>query len=162
MFVYLQNMPTVSILTSYLQLRQKTTRFPEWAIFYWSHRWKRYTTGICTGSTSILHLFINDLPLNITNDSVVCDLFADDNSFHSCGSDLQLVQTFLQEGLNDVSKWCNQNRMVIPPHKTKCMVLTSRQKHQRRPLTFNLTLEKGPVQQVRKHRVLGVMILVKS
>ena len=63
----------------------------------------QYTIGICTGSTSFLY-FINDLPLNITNDSVVCDLSADDNSFHSCGSGLQSVETFLQEGLNDVSK----------------------------------------------------------
>ena len=97
------------------------------------------------------------MPLNITNDNVVCDLFADDNSIHSCGSDLQSVQTSLQEGLNDVSTWpCDQNRMVIHPHKTKCMVLTTRQKHQRRPLT--LTLEKTPVQQEREHRVLGVII----
>ena len=48
--------------------------------------------------------------------------------------------------------------MVIHPHKTKCMVLTTRQKHQRRPLTLNLTLGKTPVQQVREHRVLGVII----
>ena len=83
-------------------------------------------------------------------DNVVCDLYADDNSIHSCGSDFQSVQTDLQEGLNDVSKWCDQNRMEIHPHKTKCIVLTTRQKHQRRPLTLTLTLEKG---LVRKHRV---------
>ena len=55
-FVYLQNLPTVSFLTSYLQLSQKTTRFLEWAIFYWRHSWMRYTTVISTGSISILHL----------------------------------------------------------------------------------------------------------
>ena len=87
-------------------------------------------------------IFINHLPLNITNDNVVCDLSADDNFVHSCGSDFQSVQTDLQEGLNDVSKWCDQNRMVIHPHKTKCMVLTTRQKHQRRHLTLNPTLGK--------------------
>ena len=38
------------------------------------------------------------------------------------------------------------------------MVLTTRQKHQRRPLTLNLTLGKCPVQQVREHWVLGVII----
>ena len=53
---------------------------------------------------------------------------------------------------------CDQNRMVVHPHKTKYMVLTTRQKHQRRPLTFNLTLGKSPVQQVREHRVLGIII----
>ena len=44
-------------------------------------------------------IFINDLPLNITNDNVACDLFTDDSSIHSCGCDPQSVQTFLQEGL---------------------------------------------------------------
>ena len=48
--------------------------------------------------------------------------------------------------------------MVILPHKTECMVLTTRQKHQLRPLSLNPTLEKRPVQQVREHRILGVII----
>ena len=156
MFVYVQNLSTVSFLTSYLQDRTQRVFLSG-----------QYSTegivecGIPQGSVLgplLFCIFINDLPLNITNDNVVCDLFADDNSIHSCGSDLQSVQTSLQEGLNDVSTWCDQNRMVIHPNKTKCMVLTTRQKHQRRPLTLNLTLRKTPVQQVREHRVLGVII----
>ena len=133
MFVYVQNLSTVSFLTSYLQDRTQRVFLNG-----------QYSTegivecGIPQGSVLgplLFYIFINDLPLNITNDNVVCDLFADDNSIHSCGSDLQSVQTSLQEGLNDVSMWCDQNRMVIHPHKTKCMVLTTRQKHQRRHLT---------------------------
>ena len=153
MFVYLQNLSTVSFLTSYLQDRTQRVFLNG-----------QYSTegivecGIPQGSVlgSLLFcIFINDLLLNITNDNVVCDLFADDNSIHLCGSDLQSVQTSLQEGLNDVSTWCDQKRMVIHPHKAKCMVPTTRQKHQRRPLTLNLTLEKTPVQQVREHRFLA-------
>ena len=156
MFVYVQNLSTVSFLTSYLQDRTQRVFLNG-----------QYSTegivecGIQQGSVLgplLFCIFINDLPLNISNDNVVCDLFADDNSIHLFGSDLQSVQTSLQEGLNDVSMWCDQNRMVIHPHKTKCMVLTTRQKHQRRPLTRNLTLGKTPVQQVREHRVLGVII----
>ena len=156
MFVYLQNLSTVCFLTSYLQ--DGTQR-----VFLNG----QYSTegeekcGIPQGSVLgplLFCIFINDLPLNITNDNVVCDLFADDNYIHSCGSDLQSVQTSLREGLNDVSMWCDQNHMVIHPHKTKCTVLTTRQKHQRRSLTLNLTLGKNPVQQVREHRVLGVII----
>ena len=48
--------------------------------------------------------------------------------------------------------------MVIHPHKTICMVLTTKQKYQRRPLTLNPTLRKSPVQQVREHRVMGIII----
>ena len=130
----------MSFLTSYLQDRTQRVFLSE-----------QYSTG-----SLLFCVFINDLPLNITNDNVVCYLFADDNSIHSCGSNLQSVQIFLQESLNGVSKWRDQNRMVIPPHKTKCMVLTTRPKHQRRPL-LNLTLGKIPVQQVHEHLVLGVM-----
>ena len=36
--------------------------------------------------------------------TVVCDLFADDNSIDSRGTDVESVQCCLQEGLNDVSK----------------------------------------------------------
>ena len=64
----------------------------------------------------------------------------------------------LQEGLNDVSKWCDQNRMVVHPGKTKSMVLASRQKHQLKPLILNLTLGTNITEQVREHRVLGITI----
>ena len=75
----------------------------------------------------LFNIFINDLPLHITNFKVVCDLFADNISIHACGTDFESVQCCLQEGLNDVSKWCHQNRMVIHPRKTKSMVVAARQ-----------------------------------
>ena len=152
-FVYLQNL---SFLTSCLQDRIQRVFLNG-----------QYSTvgivecGIPQGfvlGPLLFCIFINDLPLNITNDIVVCDLFADDGSIHSCGSDLQSVQTSIQKGLNDISTWCDQNRVAIHPHKAKCMVLTTRQKHQRRSLTLNLTLGKNPVQQVGEHWVLGVII----
>jgi hypothetical protein len=96
--------------------------------------------------------------LHISNNNVACDLFADDNSLHTCGVDLDSVQNNLQDGLNDVFEWCRQNRMAIHPQKTKCMVLTSRQKHQRKPLTLSLILGENRVEQVSEHRVLGVII----
>ena len=74
----------------------------------------------------LFSIFINDLPLHILNTKVVCDLFADDNSIHSRGTNVESVQCSLQEGLNDVSKWCDQNRMVVHPGKTKsCLLYTS-------------------------------------
>ena len=56
----------------------------------------------------LFSIFINDLPLHILNTKVVCDLFADDNSIHSRGTNVESVQRSLQEGLNDVSKWRDQ------------------------------------------------------
>ena len=62
----------------------------------------------------------------------------------------------LKEGLNDISKWCDQNRMVVHPGKAKSMVLASRQKHQLKPLILNVTLGTNIIEQVREHRVLGI------
>ena len=69
---------------------------------------------------------------------------------------MESVQHSLQVGLNDISKWCDQNRMVVHPGKTKSMVLASRQKHQLKPLI--LTLGTNITEQVREHRVLGITI----
>ena len=71
---------------------------------------------------------------------------------------MESVQCSLQEGLNDVSKWCDQNRMVVHPEKTKSMVLVSREKHQLKPLILNPTLGTNITEQVREHRVLGITI----
>ena len=48
--------------------------------------------------------------------------------------------------------------MVIHPGKTKSMVLASRQKHQRKPLLFKLTLDTNIIEKVREHRVLRVTL----
>ena len=48
-------------------------------------------------------IFINDLPLHISNDKVSNDLFADDSSLHTRGKNIQLVETSLQGSLNEVA-----------------------------------------------------------
>ena len=48
--------------------------------------------------------------------------------------------------------------MVINPEKTKCMVVTTRQKHQIQNLSLNLTLNRHTIEQVSDHRHLGVII----
>ena len=72
---------------------------------------------------------------------------------------MESVQRSLQEGLNDVPKWCDQIRMVFHPGKTKSMVLASRQKHQIKPLILNLTLGTNIIEQVREHRFLGLQLM---
>ena len=103
-------------------------------------------------------IFINDLPLHIVNKAVALDLFADDSSLHTSSSDVKTAQSNLQEELNNVAKWCTCNKMIVHPQKTKSMVITSRQKHQRAPLTLNLYLGSDPIEQVSVHKVLGVTI----
>ena len=103
-------------------------------------------------------IFINDLPLHISNDKVSNDPFADDSSLHTRGKNIQSVETSLQGSLNEVADWCGCNSMIIHTAKTKSMVTATRQKHQLSPLQFKLTLGKTDIEQVHDRRVLGVTI----
>ena len=144
--VYLQNSSTGSLLKLYLQDRTQ-------CVFLNGNYSAKGVVkcGVPQGSVLgplLFSIFINDLLLHILNTKVVCDLFADDNS---CGTNVESVQHSLQEGLNDVSKWHDQNRMVVHPRKTKRMVLASRQKHQLKPLILNLTLGTKIIEQVHDY-----------
>ena len=48
--------------------------------------------------------------------------------------------------------------MVIHPDKTKCMVIATRQKLQKEPLHLKLFIGPKRIEQVKKHRVLGVTL----
>ena len=48
--------------------------------------------------------------------------------------------------------------MILHPEKLLCMIITSRQRHQRRPLTLDLKLESNSIRQVQVHKVLGVYL----
>ena len=78
------------------------------------------TCGVPQGSVLgplLFCIFINDLPLHISNDKVSNDLFADDSSLHTRGKNIQSVETSLQGSLNEVADWCGSNSMIIHPAK---------------------------------------------
>ena len=103
-------------------------------------------------------IFINDLPLHLSDPKTSCDLFADDATLHTPDINLSTVSSRLQQGLVQVSDWCRANSMVLNPNKTKCMVVTTRQKHQLKPLTLDLSLYDQTITQVNEHKLLGVTI----
>jgi hypothetical protein len=85
-------------------------------------------------------------------------MFADDNTLHSNDKTIDTVQQSLQQGLDIVQDWCQKNKMVLNPEKTKSMVVATRQKHQRQQLVLNLNINSVPVEQVQEHKVLGVIL----
>ena len=103
-------------------------------------------------------IFINDLPLCLIRPSVQCDLFADDSTLNTANDNIDNIRRDLQQSLNDISGWCCRNRMALNPTKTKCMLMATRQKHQKQQLSLNLDLETTPTEQVSKHRLLGVSV----
>ena len=106
----------------------------------------------------LFSIFINDLPLHITNPNVTCSLFADDGTLDTSASTVSTINEDLQESLNQVSEWCKMNYMVPNPDNTKCMLITTRQKHQLQPAPLKLVFNSTDVQQVHEHRLLGITV----
>ena len=122
------------------------------------------TSGVPQGSILgplLFCLYINDLPLCLKGLNVTCDIFADDNSLHTHDRKLEVVNANLQEGLLRIDNWCKRNKMMLNPDKTKSMVITTRQKHQLKPLILDLRLNDKKIEQVESHKVLGVTIDMK-
>ena len=100
-------------------------------------------------------IFINDLPLHTQDEKVRNSLFADDSSLDTNGKTEKEIEVTLQKSLNEVSGWCKNSLMCLHPGK-KCMVIATRQKHQRSPLCLKLNTNSKTVVQVKEHRMLGV------
>ena len=152
---YLQNSSSLPFFKSYLEGRRQSvflhgTYSSEGSVKF----------GVPQGSVLgiLFSIFINDLPLLVTNISVACDMLADNTTFHTSGKYIMQVELTLQESLDQVSCWCDNNSMVINPKKTHSMTIATRQKHQLLPLSLDMLLHEVKVEQVAEHRLLGIII----
>jgi len=90
--------------------------------------------------------------------SVDCDMLADDTTLRTSGKDITQIRSNMQDSLDQVSSWCDNNHMVINPIKTKSMTIATRQKHELSPLPLDLVLNEAKIDQVSEHRLLGINI----
>ena len=73
------------------------------------------------------------------------------------GHNVDEIQHSLQTNLNAVTTWCEDNRMVINTPKTKCMLITTKQRrHYLRNNQLAITLNDQQLQQVKQNKVIGV------
>ena len=84
-------------------------------------------------------------------------MLADDTTLNTSGKDLQ-IRSNMQDSLDQVSNWCNNNHMVINPIKTMSIPIVTRQKHHLSPLPLDLVLRWAEIDQVLEHRLLGITI----
>ena len=67
-------------------------------------------------------------------------MLTDDTTLRTSGNDILQIRSNMQDSLDEVSSWCDNNHMVINPIKTKPVTIATRQKHQLSPLPLDLVL----------------------
>ncbi|GFN84545.1 neuromedin-u receptor 2 [Plakobranchus ocellatus] len=120
---------TLHLLQSFLSLRVQSVSF--------NNNISKATLirrGVPQGSILgplLFSIYINDLPDYVSFGN--CEMFADDASIHVSDSKLANVINKLELSGKQLFSWTHINKMVVHPDKTKFMILTTRQKHQRLP-----------------------------
>ena len=154
--IYIKNASSLPFFKSYLHNRTQRV------LLHGSYSSKEAVKyGVPQGSVLgpiLFSLFISDLPLHVKDISVDCDMLVDDTTLHTSGKDIMQIRNNMQESLDQVSNWCDNNHMVINPTNIKSMTITTRQKHQLSPLPFDLVLNGAKIDQVTEHRLLGITI----
>ena len=56
-------------------------------------------------------LYVNDLPLYV--DKTKTDIYADDVTFHTTGTDLKDIENHVQTDLENINQWCLHNGKYI-------------------------------------------------
>ena len=51
-----------------------------------------------------------------------------DGSLYTSSKNIEAVEASLQKSLDLTLDWCDSNRMLVHPDKTKCMIIATRQK----------------------------------
>ena len=78
-------------------------------------------------------------------------MMSDDTILHTSGKGIMQIRSNMQDRLDQVSNWCDNNHMVINPIKTKSMTIATSQKHQLSPLPLDLVLNGAKIDQVSEH-----------
>ena len=100
-------------------------------------------------------IYINDLPLHVEKSNI--DLYADDSTMHyhdMCAENINIV---LQNDIDAVKAWCNNNSMKINTQKTKCMKICSKGKLIRSS-ELCVKIEENLIETVHSYKLLGIDI----
>ena len=129
--------------------------------------WKKSNIGeilSCVPQGSILgqllfSVFINDLPLALSEKIFATDLYADDTPFYDIQPDLETLESNLQEPLLCLQRWCRQNGMLLNTGKTKVMLITTRQRRIRLDASLlSLSYNEIDLQPTTGDKILGMYI----
>ena len=114
------------------------------------------TTGIPQGSVLgpiLFTLFTNDLPAAITMGSLF--MYADDTSIFCIGESADAAIASLNRALQEVYRWCLENRLTPHPAKSEVMLISTQAIIRPLPPIF---LGKSVLSYVTKSRLLGMIV----
>ena len=119
---------------------------------------KEITCGVPQGSVLgplFFILYVNDMQNAVQKANV--QLYADDTVLHSSDKDLDNAAMDLQEGLNQFSVWCHENKLSLNTNKTKQMAFGTRYKVKKTKRII-LSVEGKPLQTVPTYKYLGITL----
>ena len=99
-------------------------------------------------------IYVNDLS-NVVRDGFI-NIFADDVVVYSSSSCIQTLQASMQNTMNDVFKWYQDNKLCLSIDKCSTLVINNNIKNPIRDFKINIGNE--PLLQVKSMKYLGVVI----
>ena len=140
---------------SYLQNRQQSVYIGNTA-----SKFNQIKAGVPQGSVLgpvLFLIYINDLPLHVRHSQIA--LFADDTTIHQSSKSIKSIEDNMQKDLENINKWCDENKMKINENKTNSMLISTKQKLSKLPKsTLDLSINDVTLANVEKQKLLGVEI----
>ena len=117
----------------------------------------RITQGVPQGSILgplFYIVYANDIPQTINNKIA---LYADDTVIYSTTRNYTSTKTRLQDDIDNLSQWCERNKLTINPQKTKLMIFGNKTS-QNKLKGLDITFEGKILDQVTSYNYLGVKL----
>ena len=146
---------TIQLLQSYLSDRTQHVLFKGA-----SSEPRQVRTGVPQGSIvgPLLFLtYMNDMPVCLSESSSL-DMFADDSTLTAAAKTTSQIQNMLNNDMNKVTKWCNNNKMAVNSLKTKVMLITTKRKQQNTCDNIDVKLSGENLEVVDEAKLLGIQV----
>lgn len=143
----------VNLIESYLTNRQQFVLFNGC-----QSDTKRLSHGIPQGSCLgplMYSIFVNEISFVLEKAQIIS--YADDVTLHVSAKTSSELNTILQQEINLIFDWANENRLKINVLKTKCMVIGSKIKIKSNH-SLSLSMHGTKIEQVSEIKLLGVTI----